>query len=116
MDPSLIVDRTTTVRFLALITLALAQTLDLGTFQWMIRLHGRTAELNPVAHTLLDSFGMVAVAGAKAALVVLVGALFVAAWSRQRGHLKAVAGGLPLALAITAGLVGGITNVATILR
>ena len=53
-----------------------------------------------------------AVAGAKAALVVLVGALFVAAWSRQRGHLKAVAGGLPLALAITAGLVGGITNAA----
>ena len=51
MDRLLIVDRTTTVRFLALVTLALAQTLDLGDVPVMIRRHGRAAEVNPIVHT-----------------------------------------------------------------
>ena len=80
LDPSLIVDRTTTVRFLALTTLVAAQTFDLGTFQWMVRQHGLHAELNPIVQDLFESFGMVAVFGAKAALIVLVGALFAAVW------------------------------------
>ena len=109
-------DRTTTVRFLALTTLVVAQTFDLGTFQWMVRQHGLHAELNPIVQDLFESSGMVAVAGVKAALIVLVGALFAAAWSRRQGYLRDLAGGLPIALAITAGLIGGITNAATILR
>ena len=116
MDRSLIVDRTTTVRFLALTTLVLSQTFDLGTFQWMIRQHGRTAELNPIVLGLHDSFGMIALVGAKVALIVLIGSLFVAAWSRQRGIKQIVAGPLPLGFAIVGGLIGGITNAATILR
>ena len=116
MDPSLIVDRTTTVRFLALSTLVLSQTLDLGTFQWMVRQHGRTAELNPIVLGLHDSFGMIALVAVKVALIVLIGSLFVAAWSRQHGINKVVTGALPLAFAIVGGLIGGITNAATILR
>ena len=116
LDPSLIVDRTTTVRFLALTTLVAAQTFDLGTFQWMVRQHGLHAKLNPIVQDLFESFGLVAVFGAKAALIVLVGALFAAAWSRRHGYLRDLAGGLPIALAIAAGLIGGITNAATILR
>jgi hypothetical protein len=114
-DPALIVDRTTTVRFLALTTLVLSQTFDLATFQWMVGQHGLDAELNPLVQDLFMSYGMVAMFGAKAALIVLVGALFVATWTRRRGYVRAVAGGLPIALAITAGLIGGITNAATIL-
>ncbi len=95
VDPTLIVDRTTTVRFLALTTLVLAQTFDLATFQWMVGQHGLHAELNPLVQDLFESYGMAAVVGVKVALIVLVGALFVAAWSRRRGYVRAVAGGLP---------------------
>ena len=116
VDPSLIVDRTTTVRFLALTTLVVAQALDMATFQWMVRQHGLHAELNPIVQDLFESFGMVAIVGAKVALIVLVGSLFAAAWSRRPGYVRDLAGGLPIALAITAGLIGGITNAATILR
>jgi hypothetical protein len=116
MHPSLIVDRTTTVRFLALTTLVVAQTFDFGTFHWMVRQRGMNAELNPIVHDLFETFGMAAVVGVKAALIVLVGALFAAAWSRRHGYLRDLAGGLPIALAIAAGLIGGITNAATILR
>jgi len=112
----LVADRTTTVRFLALTTLVVSQALDLATFQWMIREHGLHAELNPIAQDLFESFGMVAVAGTKVALIVLVGSLFAAGWSRRQGYIRDLAGGLPIALAITAGLIGGITNAATILR
>ena len=54
VDPTLIVDRTTTVRFLALTTLALAQLFDLATFQWMVGQHGPHAELNPLVITVLN--------------------------------------------------------------
>ena len=116
LDRSLIVDRTTTVRFLAMTTLVLSQTFDLGPFQWMVRQHGPAAELNPIVLGLHDSFGMIALVGVKAALIVLIGSLFVAAWSRQPGIKQVLAGPLPLAFAIMGGLIGGITNAATILR
>ena len=114
MDSGPIVDRATTVRLLALTTLALAQALDLVTFSVMISRHGLAAEANPLVSGLFGSLGMPAVALAKLSLVLLVGALSVAA-SRGRGGVWAIAGGLPLALAITAGLIGGITNAAAIL-
>ena len=112
----LIVDRTTTVRFLALTTLVLAQTFDLATFNWMIRQHGLHHEANPIVQNLFESSGMLAVVGVKAALIVLVGALFVSAWSRRPGYIRDLVGGLPVALAIAVGLIGGITNAATILH
>lgn len=107
--------RATSTWFLRLATLALAQALDLATFSVMVGRHGAGAEANPLVGDLFGSFGMPAVALAKVALVVLIGALSVVALSERRPGVAALIGGLPLALAITAGLIGGITNAATIL-
>jgi len=112
---SLAVGRAASVWFLRLATLALAQALDLATFSLMVSRHGAAAEANPLVHGLFGSFGMPAVVMAKLALVLLVGALSVAAASRGGRGAWSIAGGLPLALAIAAGLIGGITNAAAIL-
>ena len=102
--------------FLRLATLSLAQALDLATFSVMVARHGATAEANPLVSDMFTSFGMPAVVFAKAALIVLIGALCVAASARGNRGVWSMVGGLPLALAIAAGLIGGITNTATLLR
>ncbi len=107
--------RAANVGFLRLATLFLAQAFDLATFSVMVSRHGATAEANPIVSDLFDSFGMPAVVLAKLALVLLVGALFIAASTHGRRGVWSLIGGLPLALAITAGLIGGITNAATFL-
>ncbi len=107
--------RLATVGFLRLATLVLAQSLDLATFGVMVARHGPDAEANPIVIDLFDSFGISAVVMAKVCLVLLVGALCVAAAARDRRGVWSLIGGLPLALAITAGLVGGITNAAAVL-
>ena len=96
-------------------TLALAQALDLVTFAVMVTRHGTVAEANPLVADLFDTMGLPAVILAKLALVVLVGALAIASMANQRRGIWATIGGLPLALAITAGLIGGITNTAAYL-
>jgi hypothetical protein len=65
---------------------------------------------------VFEDFGLPAVALAKIALVVLVGCLAIAA-AQRRGTTRtwAFVGGLPLALAIAVGLIGGITNASTFL-
>ena len=104
------------IGFLRLATLLVAQAFDLGTFSLMVARHGTIAEANPIVVDLFVSFGMPAVILAKAALVVLVGALSVAAWSPRGGtRVWSVVGGLPLAIAIAFGLIGGITNTANLL-
>jgi hypothetical protein len=110
------VGRAASVGFLRLATLFLAQALDLATFSLMVARHGRVAEANPIVGSLFESFGMTATVLAKLALVVLIGALSVAAWARGNRGVWSMVGGLPLALAITAGLIGAITNAATLLR
>jgi hypothetical protein len=109
------IDRAASVGFLRIATLFLAQAFDLATFSVMVARHGPGAEANPIVSDLFTSFGMPAVVIAKMALVLLVGALFIAASSNGRRGVWAMIGGLPLALAITAGLIGGITNAATFL-
>lgn len=109
------IGRAASVGFLRLATLSLAQAFDLATFSVMVARHGATAEANPIVSDLFDSFGMPALIIAKLALVLLVGTLSVAALSQGRRGVWSVIGGLPLALAITAGLIGGITNAATFL-
>lgn len=102
--------------FLRIATLMLAQAFDLATFSVMVARHGHTAEANPIVSDLFVAYGMPAVVLAKLALVILVGALWVSASAQRDGkRVWAVVGGLPLALAITAGLIGGITNAATFL-
>jgi hypothetical protein len=108
-------DRMVSVGFLRLATLFLAQAVDLATFSVMVARHGATAEANPIVSDLFHSYGMPAVVIAKLALVLLVGALSVAAAERERRGVWSMIGGLPLALAITAGLIGGITNAAAFL-
>ena len=112
-----VVGRAASVRFLRIATLFLAQALDLVTFALMVYRHGPHAEANPLVADMFGSLGLVAVAAAKLFLVILIGALTLAGMSRERqGGVWSVVGGLPLALAIAAGLIGGITNTATILR
>ena len=106
--------RAATVGFLRIATLALAQAFDLVTFSMMVARHGTIAEANPIVSSMFDTHGMSAVVLAKVALVILVGALSVAAFSHDRRGVWAVIGGLPLALAIAAGLIGGITNAANL--
>jgi hypothetical protein len=110
------IGRAANVAFLRLATLFLSQAFDLATFTVMVSKHGPVAEANPLVTSLFLSQGLVAVVLAKVALVVLVGALFVAAWSNGRRGLWSVVGGIPLALGIAFGLIGGITNAATYLR
>jgi hypothetical protein len=108
--------RLASVGFLRVATLFLAQAFDLATFGLMVTRHGPGAEANPLVSNLFDALGMPAVVGAKLALVVLIGALCLAASSRGSRGVWSMVGGLPLALAITAGLIGGITNTAVLLR
>ena len=110
------IGRAANVGFLRLATLALAQAFDLATFSVMVTKYGATAEANPLVSDMFVSYGMPAVVLAKLALVVLVGALSVAAFSKGRRGVWSVVGGLPLALAIAGGIIGGITNTATFLR
>ena len=98
-----------------LVTLAIAQAFDFATFSVMIRSHGVAAEANPIVHGLFAALGTPAVAIAKVALVMLITALAVAAAVQGGKGRWAVVGGMPVALGIAAGLVGGITNAAVIL-
>lgn len=111
---------------LRLATLALAQALDLWTFGLMVARHGIGAEANPLVAMLFVGLGLPSLVAGKVALVVVVGALVVAAGvvvrrpgsrvSDTRGtRIWAAVRGVPLALAITAGLIGGITNAAATL-
>jgi hypothetical protein len=110
------ISRAANAGFLRIATLLLAQAFDLATFSVMVARHGHTAEANPIVSDLFVAYGMPAVVLAKLALVVLVGALWVSSSTqRDGGRVWAVVGGLPLALAIAAGLIGGITNAATFL-
>jgi hypothetical protein len=112
---ALTLGRAASVGFLRLATLALAQAIDLATFSVMVARHGAAAEANPLVSDLFTTLGLPAVVAAKAALVILIGALCVASASRGRRGVWSVVGGLPLALAIAAGLIGGITNTAVLL-
>ena len=100
---------------LRVMTLFLAQTLDLATFSVMVARHGAGAEANPIVAEMFDSFGMPAVVIVKLVLITFVACLALAASGKGNRRLWAIAGGLPLAVAIAAGLIGGITNAATYL-
>lgn len=98
-----------------LVTLAIAQAFDFATFSVMVREYGSHAEANPIVQSLFVSLGTPAVVIAKIALVTLIMALAVAAAVRGGEGRWALIGGMPLALGIAAGLIGGITNAAVIL-
>jgi hypothetical protein len=101
---------------LRFLTLLAAQGFDFATFNAMVAHHGPEAEANPLVVGMYLGLGIHAVALAKIALVALIGALGLASWIRGGRGAWAVIGGLPLAMAIAAGLIGGITNTAVILH
>jgi len=101
--------------FLRIAVLTLAQAIDLATFAVMVGRRGPLAEANPVVADLYEQLGMPAVVLAKVALVMLIAGLVFASAARDRRGVWAIVGGVPLALAIAAGLIGGITNASTYL-
>jgi hypothetical protein len=102
--------------FLRIATLTLAQALDLATFAMMVGMLGPSAEANPLVGSVYGGGGMALVVALKVALVILVGSLAVAAALNAGRRIWGVVGGLPVALAIAVGLIGSMTNAATILR
>lgn len=111
----MLVRRVVSAMGLRVATLFLAQSFDLATFSIMVGRHGATAEANPFVSNMFDTYGMPAVVVVKFVLILLVAALSLAASGRGGRGLWAFVGGLPLAMAIAAGLIGGITNAATYL-
>ena len=81
----------------------------------MVGVRGPSAEANPLIEGIFLALGTPAVVLAKVALVTLMITLGIAAAVRGRRGLWAVVGGVPLALGSDDGLVGGITNTATLL-
>jgi hypothetical protein len=100
---------------LRFMTLAIAQAFDFATFSVMVREHGVSAEANPLVQSMFMTLGTPAVAMSKLALVVLIVALGVMAAIRGGKGRWSLVGGMPLALGIAAGIIGGITNAAVIL-
>lgn len=100
--------------FIPLLTMAVAQLFDFGTFVVMIRRHGPEAEANPLVAAILTDLGVPAAALVKAALVLLVASIVVI-MSGSPGKIgRRRLAALILGLAVLAGLVGGCTNAMTI--
>jgi hypothetical protein len=95
---------------LALLTVTLAQLLDLGTFVRMVALHGPSAEANPFVAQLLSDLGLPFVAIAKIAALAVVVAVIVVIGDRpkQRSHRRLAAA--VVTAAVVAGVLGGWSN------
>jgi hypothetical protein len=100
---------------LRFVTLFAAQMFDFATFNAMVGSNGVAAEANPLVQGLFLNLGTPAVVIAKVLLISLIMALGVAAAVRGGEGRWAAVGGMPLAIGIAAGLIGGITNAAVIL-
>jgi hypothetical protein len=93
----------------ALIFLVLAHAFDYVTFLAMMSKHGLAAELNPVVIGLAQSYGLPGLTIVKVASVVFLAAVVVLA-APQRRRIAVVL----VTVGITAGLFGGISNIASI--
>jgi hypothetical protein len=93
----------------SLAVLALAQMFDYTSFLVMVGRHGLAAEANPIVVGIAQHAGLPGLTLAKLVTVGLV-ALFMVAIAPKR---RRIAMGL-LVFGVAAGVVGGITNVATI--
>ena len=100
---------------LALLAVTVAQLLDLGTFVRMIALHGPSVEGNPIVAHLVEGFGLPFVAVAKiAVLSVVVAVIVVLAGREDRVRHRRLAATVA-AIAVVAGIVGGVSNAIVIL-
>jgi hypothetical protein len=94
---------------LALGVLALAHLFDWVSFLFMIARHGLGAEANPIVVTLVEETGVPGVTLAKLATVAFAALLAVLIAPKRRRMAM-----LLLAFGVTAGLVGGFSNIATL--
>jgi hypothetical protein len=100
--------------FIPVLTMAVAQFFDFGTFVAMIRRHGPDAEANPLVAAILTDLGVPAAALVKAALVLLVASIVVILSGSPGTVGRRRLAALILGLAVLAGLVGGCTNALTL--
>jgi hypothetical protein len=94
----------------ALLAVAVAQAGDLLTFLRMVGVAGIAAELNPLVAQGAETLGFLPLIVAKAALVVLVGAVFTIV---ARSHRRTAA--TVVTLGTIAGLMGAFSNVFAII-
>jgi hypothetical protein len=92
-----------------LAVLALAHLFDYTSFLVMIERHGLAAEANPVVVILAEQVGLAGLTIAKIVTVAFAAALMIRIAPRRRKLAMGV-----LLFGISAGLVGGISNVATL--
>jgi len=97
-----------------LVTMAVAQFFDFGTFVVMIQRYGPGAEANPLVTGILIDLGLPAAALAKIALVTLIASVSVLLAHRSRSDLHRRTAGVVIGTAILAGLIGGGSNALTI--
>jgi hypothetical protein len=93
----------------AITVLALAQFFDYATFLLLIGRHGLAAEANPIVVRIAQSTGIPGLTLAKVLTVVFAASLMILIAPRRRwlGY------GL-LAFGVAAGLVGGVSNIASL--
>jgi hypothetical protein len=96
-----------------LLTLAVAQFLDLGTFIRMAAVHGATAEANPLVATLYVDHGLPMVVVAKFVLLVLAASTVVHLQRGNSGSMPSGIAAVVLWVGILAGTIGGLTNAVT---
>jgi hypothetical protein len=89
--------------------LVAAHAFDYVSFLVMTGRHGLAAELNPIVVALADSYGLPGLTVAKIASVVLLASVVVVLTPHRRRWASAI-----LTIGIVVGLVGGISNVASI--
>lgn len=93
----------------ALAVLALAHVFDWASFLVMIARHGLGAEANPIVVTLVEEMGVPGVTLAKLATVIFAALLAVLIAPKRRRMAMVL-----LSFGVFAGLVGGLSNIATL--
>ena len=99
----------------AVVTLTVAQLLDLGTFIRMIARHGVEVEANPLVSHLAAEYGMQFVAVTKITALSVVVAVTVVLLGQPNGPGHPRLARTVVAIAVLAGLIGGWTNAATLI-
>ncbi|HEX5014867.1 MAG TPA: hypothetical protein VFV72_11995 [Candidatus Limnocylindrales bacterium] len=95
---------------LGVVTLTLAQVLDLWTFVRMIDLHGVAAEANPLVEHALAEGGVPYAGVAKLAAIAVVVAVTVVLTGKDDRRRHPRLAGSVVAVAVVAGLIGGLSN------
>jgi len=107
--PALRRGRLTVAQVVAISVLALAQFFDYATFLILIGRHGLTAEANPIVVRIAQSTGIPGLTLAKVLTVAFAGSLIILVAPRRRWLGYALLG-----FGIAAGLVGGLSNIASL--